>query len=669
MIEQMSDAVTVDLVDLSEEARGGVLGVAWCDELCARPMRWGFGELSRMVFLRTYSWDKGQLPHIYGEGAAGHEGWADCCVRVVEATARRYARHARRPMPRTFWRQMCEAMFEQRWSPPGRGLRYMGTRYIEERCGTPLYNCAFISTGGEGGIARAMRWAFMALALGTGVGYDTLATEAIVTPARSAVPHVVEDSREGWADALQMVYLAYTGRSLLHPLDTSRVRAEGAPVTGLGGKASGPAPLQLAYVRLCALCEAYVGRNTDSAFIVDLFDIQAVCILAGGTRRSAMIALGEPGDEVFASLKDSWDAPEAAWRWASNHSVRNPTAADHETIARHCAHNGEPAPIYIAAGAAQGRAGEAPHITPTYPEVGCNPCGEQLLASGEFCNLSEVVLSRAEDAPALLRAALYAYVYAKVVTTYEVFDAESAVIQAAHRRVGVGITGVAEAIDATGADVLGGWLDDAYELLRATDELHSDNLGIPRSVRLTTVKPSGTASLVLGCTPGVHYDHSPYYVRRMRLSRTSQWLPALIAAGYPVEDDAYAPQTMVVEFPVKSGAARGKADVSLREKVELVAWAQARWSDNMVSCTADFAGEEADQIAGLLDEFGGSRIKSISFLRREEHGYVQAPYEEITREEYEARVRALDAVHLAAAPIHEADDKYCDGASCEVSFG
>lgn len=155
----------------------------------------------------------------------------------------------------------------------------------------------------------------------------------------------------------------------------------------------------------------------------------------------------------------------------------------------------------------------------------------------------------------------------------------------------------------------------------------------------------------------------------MRLSRTSQWLPALIAAGYPVEDDAYAPQTMVVEFPVKSGAARGKADVSLREKVELVAWAQARWSDNMVSCTADFAGEEADQIAGLLDEFGGSRIKSISFLRREGHGYVQAPYEEITREEYEARVRALDAVHLAAAPIHEADDKYCDGASCEVSFG
>lgn len=651
-----------------------VLGAPFCVQLRARPFEWGYGALSEFTFLRTYAWDKAKLPSVYGEGAQGVESWADCCIRVVNAIAHRAMRFGY-TQNNSYWRSMCLRMYEQKWSPPGRGLRFMGTPFIEERDGTPLYNCAAVSTAPEyGGIYEAMRWLFMACAYGTGVGYDTVGVELIQPPLRSPEPWVVADSREGWADFLQHVYGAYTGRHALQEPDVSQVREKGAPVNGLGGTASGPEPLLIAYKRIRELLNKYIGRHTDSAFIVDLMNIQAVAILSGGTRRSALIALGEPGDEVFAALKSNPEAPEWAWRWASNHSIRNPAPRDHATIAAQCVASGEPAPIYIDFARQYGRLIDgriAPHLASAFLETLCNPCGEQLLAHRELCNIAEVVLSRHVNARDLYKSAEYAYLYCKIVTTYDTFDAHTNRVQRAHRRVGVGITGFADALELYSRDELRHWLDAAYRHIKSFDVHVSDVMDIPTSVRLTTVKPSGTASLVLGCSPGVHYHHAPFYLRRVRVSDASRWLEPLRRAGYHVEPDKYAPNTQVVTFPVASGARTCKADVSLCDKLRDVQFLQTWWSDNMVSCTADYdARTEGDEIAPLLDSFGGKSIKSVSFLAREEHSYVQPPYESISEDEYNRLLTGLRPLVYddSVAASHEANDAFCDGGSCEVRF-
>lgn len=650
------------------------LSKTFTDALIARPFAWKGGVEAEFTFMRTYAWERAKLPHLYGEGASGMETWADCCIRVVNATKARAEAHGL-DMPIDFWEGMAEAMHAQKWSPPGRGLRFMGTRYVEERCGTPLFNCAAVSTSIEhGGIAPAMRWAFMALALGAGVGYDTVATEAIVPFERTDEPFVVSDDREGWADALQHVYLAARGLRKLQPLDVSGVREKGTPVKGLGGVASGPGPLLLAYERLVALCERYAYRNTDSAFIVDLFDIQALAVLSGGTRRSAMIALGEPGDVTFQNLKvpGITTDEEWSWRWASNHSVRNPTPADHEGIAKACVLRGEPAPIYIEKGAKQLRfRPEQPRPRPTsFPEILCNPCAEQLLAHREMCNIAETVPARCSTLAEFKRLAAFAFIYCKVVTTYDTFDDETNEVQRAHRRVGVGVTGFVEMLERHGRATTEDWLHQTYRYIKRLDIHVSTQMGIPTSIRKTTVKPSGTVSLVLGCTPGVHYDHAPHYIRRVRFSADSRWAPILERAGYHVEPDVAAPNTLIVSFPTASPTKVCKGDVSLRQKLEDVALLQRAWSDNMVSCTADYDPEtEGGLIASLLDEYGGTRIKSVSFLARDAHTYAQAPYETITAEKYaELLDGVVPLVYDDDSLDHEVDDKFCDGASCQVSF-
>lgn len=647
-------------VELSEDFKA---------ELRERPVDWGFGVLSETTFLRTYAWNKADLPHIYGEGAHGVESWADCCIRVVEATATRAHKHGY-SRDTQFWQSMCAYMFGFKWSPSGRGLRMMGTKFIEERSGDPLFNCAFVSVK-RGDVVEAFRWAFLMLSLGVGVGFDTGRRETLKEPKRSGLKWLVEDSREGWADALMMVHRAYRGEGLLFDgLDVSEVREEGAPVAGLGGRASGPAPLVKAFERLCWLHERVLrdGGVTDSAYYVDAFDIQAACIVSGGTRRSAQVALANPDDHAFASLKDDFNGTEAAWRWASNHSYVDPTHEDTARIAEHCKFNGEPGAVCLSMGRKYGRLCDPPNWKDRNA-IGTNPCVEMNLEDREFCCVSEVNPARTASEFEFVRACQFSFLYGKVVTTYQSWCEKTREVQARNRRVGVGVTGVVQALQKHGEKDLTCWLDIGYGAIQDMDQDVSEAFGVPLSIKTTTVKPSGTVSLVMGTTPGAHFDHSPFYIRRVRYSRTSPLLPSLIAAGYHVEPDTYADNTMVVEFPVRTDTPQGKADATVWDKVHVAELLQKWWSDNMVSLTVDFGAHEADQIPVILDTVLGRSLKSISFLRRGEHGYPQAPYEEITPEKYEELVANLRPfVYDPDALRHETDDKFCDGQACEVKF-
>tara|TARA_R110002110_G_scaffold12997_3_gene62139 strand:+ start:41 stop:592 length:552 start_codon:yes stop_codon:yes gene_type:complete len=183
---------------------------------------------------------------------------------------------------------------------------------------------------------------------------------------------------------------------------------------------------------------------------------------------------------------------------------------------------------------------------------------------------------------------------------------------------------------------------------------------------MTSIKPSGTVSLLNGSTPGIHFPESEYYIRRIRFSKTSKVLDSLKKAGYYNEDDKYSPNTSVVEFPVHEPYfTKGKKDVSMWEQLEIAAQYQNYWADNAVSVTVSFKPHEASQIQNALEMYE-TRLKAVSFLRYEETGYEQAPYEAITKEKYEE-------MSLTITPITKIDDdeggtgaKYCSNDTCTI---
>jgi hypothetical protein len=184
-------------------------------------------------------------------------------------------------------------------------------------------------------------------------------------------------------------------------------------------------------------------------------------------------------------------------------------------------------------------------------------------------------------------------------------------------------------------------------------------------LKTTSVKPSGTVSLLAGATPGVHWEHSPYFIRRMRITKNHPMEEICRRAGYNIEEDQYADNTLVVEFPVHiPDLHRGKAEVPLREKVNLAARMQYYWSDNQVSCTAEFDPErEKEEIPRILTAYE-DQLKGIVFLPSIRHGYAQPPYETITKQQYEKMISQLRPVE-GELP-HEKEERFCDGAGCAL---
>ena len=185
---------------------------------------------------------------------------------------------------------------------------------------------------------------------------------------------------------------------------------------------------------------------------------------------------------------------------------------------------------------------------------------------------------------------------------------------------------------------------------------------------MTTVKPSGSVSLLPGVTPGIHYPHSEYYIRRIRLSKNSDLIAPIKKAGYHVEEDAYSPNTVVAEFPIhETYFDRSKNDISIWEQAQNAADYQKYWSDNQVSITITFNPQEADQIKHVLECYE-DKLKSASFLPNKDHGYKQAPYEQITKEQYEKMMKGVQPLFLDETKDRAIGERYCDSDRCVVEF-
>jgi adenosylcobalamin-dependent ribonucleoside-triphosphate reductase len=626
-----------------------------------RPVPWGFGALSWVTYQRTYSRDG--------------ETWPQTCRRVIEGmmtVQRLHCLREHRPWDedraRRTAREAYERLFTFKWTPPGRGLWIMGTRHMFERGGEALNNCGFVSTRDlEADYAAPFVWMMRMSMLGVGVGFDTRGRGHVrIQPARiDPAPHAIADSREGWADALRRLLDAYVGRaSLPASWDTSRIRPPGTPLKSFGGFASGPQPLEKMLDALRRLHDAHVGSKADSRLIVDTMNIVGRCVVAGGIRRSAQIAFGDPDDGEFLDLKQ--DRPKVAdYRWVSNNSVFARVGMDYAGAARRTADNGEPGYFWLDNARAYGRLADPPSEADA-PAAGSNPCVEQTLWDRELCCLVETYPAHHDTLADYKRTLRIAHLYAKTVTLVPTADPAAREVMLRNRRTGCSMTGVVQAVNRLGRRRFLTWCHRAYRYVRHLDRTCSEWLAVPRSVKTTSVKPSGTVSLLAGATPGVHWDHAPYYLRRVRVVTDHPLVDMCRRAGYPVEPDAYSDNTMVVSFPVRvANFGRRKADVPLREKVELAAQMQRAWSDNQVSCTAEFDPDtEADQLPAVLRDYE-RRLKAIVFMPSRGHGYPQPPYEEITQAEYERLMGKLRPLDGRLHHEHQLEERFCDGEACE----
>ena len=298
--------------------------------------------------------------------------------------------------------------------------------------------------------------------------------------------------------------------------------------------------------------------------------------------------------------------------------------------------------------------------------MGFNPCVEQQLEDAELCCLVETYPAKHEDYEDYLKTLKIAYLYGKTVTLVNTHWPETNAIMLKNRRIGLSQSGVVQAFAKFGRRQLYDWCDRAYDHVQTLDEEYSNWLCIPRSIRMTSIKPSGTVSLLNGSTPGIHFPESEYYIRRIRFSDTSDMLPQLVAAGYKTEQDSYSPNTTVVEFPVKEPHfEKSKKSVSMWEQLEIAAQYQHFWADNSVSVTITFQPDEAHSIKSALEMYE-TRLKAVSFLAYKETGYKQAPYESITKSEYEkmnSKITPLKRIETEAAGV---GTKFCTTDTCVV---
>jgi len=637
----------------------------FCHELLAKKAKFGFGGFGEAVYYRTYS-------RIKPDGSQEH--WADTVIRVINGVISVRKHHC--VLHSIVWdeakwqlyaQKLATSMFDMKWLPPGRGLWIMGTEYIYERGSAALNNCGAVDTTD---LSLAAEWTMDMLMCGVGVGFNTAwqGDSVAIPDKKNPVNYIIPDSREGWAESVKLLIESYTKKGPWFSFDYSLIRPEGSPIHGFGGTASGPAPLQALHHRIENYLDDYCqGKIDKTRCVADVMNAIGVCVVAGNVRRSAEIALGSVDDKSFLELKDYRKHPERAdIGWISNNTVVLDKTEDFEKIpliADHIRDNGEPGIMNLMNVQKYARYGEASKENASL----ANPCSEIALESFELCNLAEVFPSRCVNEDDFYHALEYATFYASTVSLLMTHRPETNAVISRNRRIGVSISGIADLLDRDGIADLTSKLKKGYKLVRSVNQKLAAEADIPVSIRVTTVKPSGTISQLVGCSSGMHFPTFQYAIRRIRIAKTSPICHILKEAGVPYEEDHYSAHTMVFEFPIDQGQTREACNVPAEEQFSLLALIQREWSDNMVSCTIYFdPKKEGLQIEHMLSKFV-PLIKSVSMLPHSDTGaYIQMPYEGITQEQYEARISRISKIdwsHFSGSDGIEI--RFCTNDACD----
>lgn len=643
-------------------------------------------SVGEITFLRTYSRKK-------ADGTK--ETWVDVCERVINGMYSLQKDHCKKN--RLPWngvkgqasaKEAFDRLFNLKWTPPGRGLWIMGTPLVNiHKNSAALQNCAFVSTAEmtKDNPAEPFTFLMEASMLGIGVGFDDKGSDKdffIHQPKDTVVVDLIADDRESWARATGDLINSYLkpDQSTIE-FDYSLIRPYGSPIATFGGTASGPEPLIKLHKAIKKMFNGRAGQRISAVDIADIGNLIGVCVVSGNVRRSAELFIGRNTEE-FLNLKNvekfpernSYDSENPGWGWMSNNSIETSVGADISNIVDGIALNGEPGVIWMDMSRKYGRLIDPPN-NKDWRVAGYNPCAEQSLESYECCTLVETYLNRHESLEDYKRTLKFAYLYAKTVTLLPTHWEKTNAIMQRNRRIGASMSGIANFADINGIPVLREWMDSGYETVKRYDNIYSEWFGIRESIKMTTVKPSGTVSILVGESPGVHWTPGgKYFLRAIRFGNDDPMLPLFKMANYRVEPASESPDTTsVVFFPIKSDAERAERDVTIFEKMAIASVAQRYWSDNSVSVTISFDSETEQKHIGTVLHMYDGQLKTVSFLPSGNFTYPQMPYTQITKDEYindgENKLFPIDFAGVYAGMAADAvGESYCTTSACEIKL-
>lgn len=630
--------------------------------------KWGFNGLGYIIYKRTYS-------RLKNNGQ--NEEWLETVARCVNGAQKIGAQYSKKEAERLF-----DLIFNLKCSFGGRMLWQLGTSTVDRFGLASLLNCWF----------SAMRepddfcFVFEHLMLGGGVGFSVKREDIHELPRIKkgvSVSHydtkdadyIVPDSRQGWVQLLRNVLNAFyvSGKSFSY--STILIRSAGQLIKGFGGTASGPKILIDGIEEIVKIFQNREGKKLRSIDVLDINNLIGSIVIAGNVRRSAEVAIGDPDDYLYLRAKNWSLGGIPNWRGMSNNSIY---ADSYDHISEEIWNNG-----YVL-DKKTGKAKGEPYgfmnlpLSQKFGRLGeerkdnCeggNPCMEVTLADGEACNLCELFLNNIDSKEELIECSQLLYKTQKAIWTLPALYEKTSRIVKKNMRIGLGVTGVCQSYDKLE------WLDECYVELRKLDKEWSAFRGWPESIKLTTLKPSGTLSLLSGSTPGVHPAYSKYYIRRVRMSSDDALIKLCKEAGFKVEyalnlDGTENHSTMIVEFICHAGETTPVAkDMSAVDQLELVKKMQTIWSDNSVSVTVYYTMEQLDSIKNWLKENYESSTKTVSFLLHNEHGFIQPPYQEITLDEYNSRIKNIKDISIFSKENMSGnvlDGLECEGGACPL---
>ena len=622
-----------------------------------------WGPVGYVTYKRTYS-----RPTKSGRT----EEWQDTIERVVDS--------CRDQLEVGFSTEeendLREIMTKLKGTVAGRFLWQLGTKTVD-RLGLPsLQNCAFVVCDEP---IRPFTWAFEMLMLGSGVGFNIQREHVYQIPKVlkkvkverldvNDADFIVPDSREGWVELMRRVLEAsfVTGKGFSYACHL--IRSKGSPIKGFGGVASGPQDLVWGIGEVNNILNSRAGKRLRPIDCLDIMNIIGRIVVAGNVRRSAQIALGDYDDFEFLRAK-RWDLGGIPnWRAMSNNSVVcDDISKLPEEFWEGYNGNGEPyGLINLDASRRMGRTGEVQYSDPEV--MGFNPCAEQSLANYETCCLAEIYLPNIESLSELLKVATILYRINKHSLAIKCEIKETEDIVHKNMRMGIGVTGYLQATEEQRT-----WLSECYTHLREYDESYSSEKGFNKSIKLTTVKPSGTLSLLAGVTSGAHPGYSEYYIRRIRMASDSPIVDVCRKHNFPIEyqrnfDGTEDHSTVVVSFPCKFPKHTLLAnDMTAVDQLGVIKRLQTEWSDNAVSVTIYYRKHELDEIKQWLSD-NYVNVKSVSFLLHNEHGFDQAPLEEITEDKYHELSANVTPIASFDSTINldDMDIADCEGGACPV---
>lgn len=613
--------------------------------------------LAYVTFKRTYARRK--------ENSNQTETFVECIDRVLRGCQQQL--HTGFTTDEKF--DLRSLFLSRKCSVAGRFLWQLGTPMVAKNGLMSLQNCAFVNIDDP---VRNYCNMFDMLMLGTGVGYrfteDVIAGLPVVRTARirhcrdKDADFIVPDSRIGWCKLLGKVLKAHflaDGNNRDFTYSTCLLREKGEAIKTFGGVASGHECLTKGVEDVNRMLNEHAGTRASQLLLLDIGNIVGRIVIAGNVRRSALIAIGDPTEEYLAAKR--WDTGNIPnYRAFSNNSIIcNDIEELPDTYYDGFDGKGE---IYgllnLQLMKSCGRIGETKYRDEGVE--GVNPCGEMSLEPGETCCLAEIFLPNITSYAELRRCVMYLYRICKHSLRLPCHIKSTEAIIHRNMRMGIGVTGYLQCTDEQKA-----WLSPMYAELRLFDATYSEQKGWPTSKKLTTLKPSGTLSILGGMVcSGVHPAFARYYIRRIRFSSDSPLLPTLRSLGYKMEfvkqfDGTEDANTTIVEFPVQAPKdAVLASECTAVQQLEHVKTLQQEWSDNAVSNTIYVRRDEVDEIKAWMRTNFNPFIKSVSFLLHSEHGFLQAPLEEISEAQYHQLVSGLKKMQTGAADFDTFFDRH-----------